>query len=74
MQVQPMILPIMAPVNDDIRDPGDFFIYETEAADFRTKIQNNSFCVFFCDTFSNLTTIRAGIRSKRVENAFMTSA
>ncbi len=42
-----MIFPIMARVNDDIRDPGGFFTWKTEVADFHMKIWNNSFFVIF---------------------------
>ncbi len=41
----------MARVNDDIRDPGDFFTWKTEVADFHIKIWNNSVFVIFCDPF-----------------------
>ncbi len=52
-----------------------FFRGKTEVADFNIKIQNNLFFVILLVIhFLNLTTIRAEIWSKRVENVFLTSA
>ncbi len=69
-----MILPIMVQVNEDIRDQNDLFYVKAERQTFIEKYEIILFLLFFCDTFSNLTTIRAGIWSKRFENTFLTSA
>ncbi len=51
-----------------------FFYMKDKVADFHLIMCNNSIFCPFLNTFSNLSTIRAGIWSKRVENAFLTSA
>ncbi len=47
----------------------EIFSHKTEVADFHMKIKNYS---FFCNFF--VIHFRAGIWSKRAENAFSTSA